>query len=326
MVVKANNSIEIAKEVFSTEIDSLKAVQDSLDENFVKAIELILATSGKVIVTGMGKSGHIAAKIAATLASTGTPAFFVHPAEMGHGDLGMLSAQDIVIAISYSGNTEELKKVLNPMKKLGLKLISITGFIDSVLAKNSDVVLLTPITKEACPLDLAPTSSTTAALVMGDALAVTLMKCKNFQKQDFARSHPLGALGKSFIQVSEIMRKSDDIPSVNQDASFKDVLEEINSKSIGFTVVTDKSGKLVGTITDGDLRRAQIKFNTECFSKQASEIMNTNPKVAANDTFANRAADIMKEFRISTLLIVDKDYYPVGILDLKDMLAEGFVI
>lgn len=320
------NSVEIAAEVFDIEIKSLEAVKAALDLNFDKAIEMLLQTKGKIIVTGMGKSGHIGAKIAATLASTGSPAFFVHPGEMGHGDLGMLSQNDIVLAISYSGNTEELRKVLNPIKKMGLKLISITGFAESILAKNSDVALLTPIVKEACPLDLAPSSSTTAALVLGDALAITLMKIKNFQKQDFARSHPLGALGKSFVQVSGIMRASDEIPKVNPEAGLEEILKEITSKSMGFTTVVDKEGKLLGAITDGDLRRAQIKFAKEIFSKAANEIMNTNPKTATPDTFANRAGDIMKEFRISSLIIVNEKFMPIGILDLKDMLAEGFII
>lgn len=328
MISKANNtnSIQIANEVFDVEIQSLEAVKATIDENFTKAVDMILATKGKVIVTGMGKSGHIGAKIAATLASTGTPAFFVHPAEMGHGDLGMLSQDDIVLAISYSGNTEELRKVLNPIKKLGLQLISITGFHDSVLAKSSDVTLLTPITQEACPLDLAPTSSTTVALVIGDALAVALMKHKNFQKQDFAKSHPLGSLGKSFVQIAELMRVSTDIPKVSPSANLEEVLQEISSKAMGFTNVVDHNNKLLGTITDGDLRRAQMKFAKDIFDKTAEELMNTNPKTATPDTFASRAADIMKEFRISTLVIVDNNFSPIGVLDLKDMLAEGFIV
>jgi len=322
---KKLNYLAIAQEVFGIEIQSLEEVLNSLDENFNKAVELILQTNGRVVVTGMGKSGHIGAKIAATLASTGTPAFFVHPAEMGHGDLGMLKSDDIVLALSFSGNTEELRKVLTPIKKLGVSLISITGKKESALALHSDVVLLTPITKEACPLDLAPTSSTTAALVMGDALAVALMQHKNFQKQDFARSHPLGSLGKSFVQVSEIMRDRE-LPQVSLEADLNKVLAEINDKGLGFTIVLDKSGKLAGAITDGDLRRAQIKFATEIFDKAAAQLMNTEPKTAKPDTFANRAAEIMKEHRISSLVIVDDANYPVGILDLKDMLSEGFVI
>ena len=320
-----NTSIEIAKQVFETETASLELVKDSLDENFTKAVDLMLKVTGRVVVTGMGKSGHIGAKIAATLASTGTPSFFVHPAEMGHGDLGMLKSDDLVLALSFSGNTGELKKVLPPIKKLGVPLISITGGKESSLAQFSDVTLHTPITEEACPLDLAPTSSTTAALVMGDALAVALMKHKNIQEKDFAKSHPLGSLGRSFIQISEIMRQKS-LPQVDSDSDLKTVLEEINSKSLGFTLVVDKDSKVVGSITDGDLRRAQIKFSEEVFKKHASELMNPQPKLVTPDTLATRAADIMKEHRISSLIIVDSDNKPLGVLDLKDMLAEGFVI
>jgi arabinose-5-phosphate isomerase len=273
----------------------------------------------------MGKSGHIGAKIAATLASTGTPAFFVHPAEMGHGDLGMLKSDDLVLALSFSGNTEELRKVLPAIKKLGVPLISITAGKDSALAQVSDLVLLTPITQEACPLDLAPTSSTTATLVMGDALAVALMKAKNFQAHDFARSHPLGSLGRSFMQISEIMRTTE-IPSVNKNADLKTVLQEIDAKSLGFTTIIDTNGQILGIITDGDLRRAQIKFGADVFNKLASQIMNNNPKTITPDTLASQAAEILKSYRISSLVVVDNQKIPLGIIDLKDMLAEGFVI
>ena len=318
-------SLDIAKQVFETEAASLELVKNSLDENFTKAVDLMLKVTGRVVVTGMGKSGHIGAKIAATLASTGTPSFFVHPAEMGHGDLGMLKSDDLVLALSFSGNTGELKKVLPPIKKLGVPLISITGGKESSLAQFSDVVLHTPITEEACPLDLAPTSSTTVALVMGDALAVALMKHKNIQEKDFAKSHPLGSLGRSFIQISEIMRQKS-LPQVSADSNLQKVLEEINAKSLGFTLVVDKDSKVVGSITDGVLRRAQLKFSEEVFKKQASELMNPQPKLVTPDTLATRAADIMKEHRISSLIIVDSDNKPLGVLDLKDMLAEGFVI
>ncbi len=322
---KQAESLLIAQEVFQTEIDSIIAVKDILGEEFNKAVELILKVEGRVVVTGMGKSGHIGAKIAATLASTGTPSFFVHPAEMGHGDLGMLKASDLVIALSFSGNTEELRKILAPIKKLGVPLVAITGGKESTLAGFADIVLYTPITKEACPLDLAPTSSTTVALVMGDALAVALMKHKNFQEQDFARSHPLGSLGRSFVQISEIMRAKE-IPQVASEADFKTVLVEINSKKFGFTTVIDAKKQIVGTITDGDLRRAQIKYGPETFNKKAIDIMNLQPKLVSPDTLATRAAEIMKEHRISSLVVVDSDSKPIGILDLKDMLAEGFVI
>ena len=322
---KQTCSLQIAREVFDIESETLSLVKSQLDSSFEKSVELILQVKGRVVVTGMGKSGHIGAKIAATLASTGTPAFFVHPAEMGHGDLGMLKSDDLVLALSFSGNTDELRKVLPAIKKLGVPLISITSGKDSALARVSDCVLLTPITQEACPLDLAPTSSTTATLVMGDALAVALMKAKNFQAQDFARSHPLGSLGRSFIQISQIMRTTE-IPSVDSNANLQEILQEIDQKSLGFTVVTDKNGQILGIITDGDLRRAQIKFGAEVFNKLAFEIMNKNPKTITPDTLATQAAEILKSYRISSLVVVDNQKIPLGTLDLKDMLAEGFVI
>lgn len=322
---KQTSSLQIAREVFDIESETLSLVKSQLDSSFEKSVELILQVKGRVVVTGMGKSGHIGAKIAATMASTGTPAFFVHPAEMGHGDLGMLKSDDLVLALSFSGNTDELKKVLPAIKKLGVPLISITSGKDSALARVSDCVLLTPITQEACPLDLAPTSSTTATLVMGDALAVALMKAKNFQAQDFARSHPLGSLGRSFIQISQIMRTTE-IPSVDSSANLQEILQEIDQKSLGFTVVTDKNGQILGIITDGDLRRAQIKFGPQVFGKLAFEIMNSNPKTITPDTLATQAAEILKSYRISSLVVVDNQKIPLGILDLKDMLAEGFVI
>lgn len=316
---------EIAQEVFNTEIAVLEDVKNALDDNFEKAVELLSKTTGRVVVTGMGKSGHIASKIAATLASTGTSSFFVHPAEMGHGDLGMLKKDDVVLALSFSGNTEELRKVLAPMKKLGVPMISITGGKNSILAEYSDFVLYTPVKKEACPLDLAPTSSTTAALVIGDALAVALMKIKNIQEKDFAASHPLGSLGRSFMQVSEIMR-SKSIPKIDESTSFINLVKEIDEKSLGFTVVVNKGNSVVGMVTDGDIRRSNIKFGPEIFQKKASDIMNVSPKTIEKSAFASRAAELMKEYRISSLVVVDENNQAIGIIDLKDMLAEGFVI
>jgi arabinose-5-phosphate isomerase len=316
---------EIAQEVFDTEISVLEETKNSLDENFDKAVDLISKTKGRVVVTGMGKSGHIGSKIAATLASTGTPAFFVHPAEMGHGDLGMLKKDDLVLALSFSGNTEELRKVLAPLKRLGLPLISITGGKNSVLAEYSDYVLHTPVAKEACPLDLAPTSSTTAALVMGDALAIALMKVNNIQKEDFAASHPLGSLGRSFIQVSEMMR-SKSVPKVFADTSYEDLIKEIDDKSLGFAFVVGEKEVLIGMVTDGDIRRSNLKFKAEIFNKKTSELMNKTPKTILKTAFASRAAELMKEYRISSLVVVNEENQAIGVIDLKDMLAEGFVI
>lgn len=318
------NSLELAKSVFADEIAALQGVADSLTDSFNQACSMILETKGRVVVTGMGKSGHIGAKIAATLASTGTPAFFVHPGEMGHGDLGMLTEDDIVIGISFSGKTDELRKVLAPIKRLGVKLISITGNTAGVLAEFSDCILHTPISREACPLDLAPTSSTTAALVMGDALAVALMKQRNFREVDFAKSHPLGTLGKSLLLVSELMREEKDMPKVGDDASLEDVLTEIDKKSLGFTTVL-KGEALVGMITDGDLRRAQIKFKNDLANKTAKEIMSTNPKTIKKDSVALEALKLMEEHRISNLVVLDEVDHPVGIVDLKDFLVAGLL-
>lgn len=320
-----NSYIQAVKKVFDEETTALISVSESLDSVSIdKALDLILKVTGRVIVTGMGKSGHIGAKIAATLASTGTPAFFIHPAEMGHGDLGMLKSDDLVLGISFSGQTEELRKMLAPIKKIGVPLISITGNENSVLAQYSDVVLLTPIPREACPLDLAPTSSTTAALVMGDALAVALMEARGFKAKDFARSHPLGSLGKSFILVEEIMRKSVEVPSVQLDASFDKVLLEINDKKLGFTTVVNSENILQGIITDGDLRRVQIKFKEQIFSKNASEIMSSSPKTTKAHELASNALKLMNEHRISDLVVLDEKSKAIGVLDLKDLLNAGF--
>jgi arabinose-5-phosphate isomerase len=312
-------ALETARSVFADEIKALEIVAAALNENFQKAVDAI------VKIKGMGKSGHIGAKIAATLASTGTPAFFVHPAEMGHGDLGMLTQDDAVIAISFSGKTDELRKVLSPIKRLGVPLISITGNADSVLGEFSDCILLTPITKEACPLDLAPTSSTTAALVMGDALAIALMRRRDFREEDFARSHPLGSLGKSLLLVSDLMRKEQQVPAVQLDTPHLKLLEEINAKRLGLTTVVDKQGKLKGIITDGDLRRAQIKFSKEIFDKQAQEIMATEPKTINANSAAITALKIMEEHRISNLIVLDAESKPCGIVDLKDFLQAGLL-
>jgi arabinose-5-phosphate isomerase len=317
--------LAMGRELFQEEAQALIEVKNSLDINFEKAVEIMAATKGRVVVTGMGKSGHIGAKIAATLASTGTPAFFVHPAEMGHGDLGMLTADDVVLAISFSGNTEELRKVLPAIKKLQTPLISITGNSDSLLAQYSAATLSTPIKREACPLNLAPTSSTTAALVMGDALSVALMQYKGFKEEDFAKSHPLGSLGKSFILVAELMRPEQEVPKVSENLAFKEILEEISAKGLGLTTVLNEKNELIGIITDGDLRRAQLKFAAEVFSKTASEIMTKNPKTGKETTLAVDALKIMNKHRIADIVIVDSNNKPIGILDLKDFLAAGFL-
>lgn len=315
-------------QVLEIESQALKDLITDIEKNqskaFESAIELLLNCKGKIVVTGMGKSGHIGSKIAATFASTGSPSFFVHPAELSHGDFGMLSKDDLMLALSFSGETDELKKVLTSIKRSGLKLISITGKEDSTLSGNSDVALFIKIEKEACPLNLAPTASTTATLALGDALAVTLMQAKNFTKEDFAKSHPGGSLGKKLITVSDIMRKNTDVPKISPEASFKDIVEEINNKKLGFTTVLENN-KLSGSITDGDIRRALLKHQNNLSSMKAKDLMNKNPKTIKEDDLAVTALNIMEEFRISDLIVLDKNQSVVGIVDLKDLLKAGII-
>ncbi len=317
--------LDQAFEVLTLEADSILAMRDRLGIEFELAVEWLIACTGKVVVTGMGKSGHIATKIAATLASTGTPAFFVHPAELRHGDFGMLEERDIIIALSSSGETQEIKVVLDPIKRLGLKLIAFTGNPDSSLAKAADVVLDVGVDREACPLNLAPTSSTTAALAMGDALALVLMSQKGFQKEDFALSHPGGNLGKQLLSVADVMRSGIQVPTVGLGADHSVILDEIDKKKLGFTAVVDDEGQLHGVITDGDLRRATIKFGQEIFAKIASELMTKNPKTISSNCLAVAALKAMEQHSIADLLILDEQERPIGLIDLKDLLKAGII-
>jgi arabinose-5-phosphate isomerase len=314
-----------ARQVLEMEAEAILSLRERLDESFDKAAELVLKCTGKVVVTGMGKSGHIATKIAATLASTGTPAFFVHPAELHHGDFGMLDPKDIVIALSGSGETQEIKLALEPIKRLGLPLIALTGNLQSTLARYSEVALDVAVDREACPLNLAPTSSTTAALAMGDALAVVVMTRRGFKAEDFARSHPGGNLGRKLITVKDIMRSGMAIPEVDLTAGYNRVLSEIDAKRLGFTTVCDPDGKLQGVITDGDLRRAQVKFGTDVFNRVANEIMTGAPKTISESSLAVEALRIMEKHSISDLMIVDEKNAPTGVIHLKDLLHAGVV-
>jgi arabinose-5-phosphate isomerase len=316
--------LKSARRVLELEAQALTNLAKNLNKNFEEAISLILGTKGRVVVTGMGKSGHIAGKIAATLASTGTPSFFVHPAELAHGDFGMLTHEDIVIAISNSGETNEVTSILVPIKRRGLKLIGITSNPASTLAEYSDVFLDLGINEEACPLNLAPTTSTTATLALGDALAITLMNERNFSREDFAQFHPGGALGRSLIKVADVMRQGSElIPSVSVSSGYQEVLEEITRKKLGFSCVVNQAGQLAGMITDGDLRRSQLKFGPEAYKKKACEIMNESPKVIAESALASEAIKLMEDYRISDLVIVSLDKKPLGVLDLKDLLKVG---
>ncbi len=327
--ITVSKHIQNALNVLDIEGQAIKEliadIEKNQPSNFNLAIELMLLCKGRIVVTGMGKSGHIGSKIAATLASTGSPAFFVHPAELLHGDFGMLTKSDVMLALSFSGETDELRKVLLPIKRQGIKLISITGNEASTLAQNSDVALFVKVSKEACPLNLAPTASTTATLALGDAIAITLMQAKDFTESDFAKSHPGGSLGKMLIKAKDVMRESDEMPKVNEETPFYKILEEINAKKLGFTTVLDKNNKLLGTITDGDLRRGYLKFQSNISEKMAKDIMNPKPKTISSEDLAVSAIKIMEEFRISDLIVIDNSGKPLGIVDLKDLLKAGVV-
>lgn len=308
------DALKIAKEVFATEAKAIEDLALNLDENFSKAIELMLHTKGRCIVSGMGKSGHIGAKIAATLASTGTPSFFIHPGEALHGDLGMLTPEDVLIAISNSGETEEILKIIPAIKKRKIPLIVMCGKKNSTLVKQSDIFLNIAVEKEACPLQLAPMSSTTATLVMGDALAAALMKVRNFKPDDFALFHPGGSLGRKLLtRVSDLM-VSKNLPIVHPDTEFNDLVDVMTSGKLGLCVVLENE-KLVGIITDGDLRRALKTSDKPRFDFRAKEIMSTNPKVVDADAMASEAEEIMLKHKIKEI-IVGKEERVVGIIQL----------
>lgn len=308
------NSIEIAKEVFKTEAEAIGHLSKNLDDNFTKAIDLILNTKGRCVVSGMGKSGHIGAKIAATLASTGTPSFFIHPGEALHGDLGMLTCDDVLIAISNSGETEELLKIVPVIKRRKISLIVMSGNLKSTLAKQGDICLNISITKEACPLNLAPMSSTTATLVMGDALAATLMKARNFKPDDFALFHPGGSLGRKLLTKVKDLMVSENLPIVHPETEFNDLVNVMTSGKLGLCIVLEDE-KLVGIITDGDLRRALKASDKPRFDFRAKEIMSTNPKLVDADAMASEAEEIMLKYKIKEIIVGKKEKV-VGIIQL----------
>lgn len=308
------NTLEIAKEVFEKEAQAILDLAKNLDENFNQAINLMLNTKGRCIVSGMGKSGHIGAKIAATLASTGTPSFFIHPGEALHGDLGMLTPEDVLIAISNSGETEEILKIIPAIKNRKIPLIVMCGKENSTLVKQGDVFLNIAVEKEACPLQLAPMSSTTATLVMGDALAAALMKARNFKPNDFALFHPGGSLGRKLLTKVKDLMVSNDLPIVHPDTEFNDLVDVMTSGKLGLCVVLENE-KLVGIITDGDLRRALKASDKPRFGFKAKEIMSTNPKVVDADAMASEAEEIMLKHKIKEI-VVSKEDKVVGIIQL----------
>lgn len=319
--------LEIARRVLQIEADAVYALKERLNGDFVKAIEILLACQGKVVVTGMGKSGLICHKIAATMASTGTPTFFLHPAEGIHGDLGMLSRGDVVIAVSYSGETEEICRILPVIKRMGLPLIAMSGRPTSTLGIAGDVHLDVSVAEEACPLGLAPTASTTATLAMGDALAVALLNERGFRAEDFAMFHPGGALGKKLLlRVEDLMHKGADIPLVSPDTLLRDALFEITSKKLGVTGVVDAAGLLLGVFTDGDLRR-MMERGLETLQLPIAEAMSTSPKRILRRNLAAKALQIMEQHAITSLFVFEDEQsqVPIGIIHLHDLLRAGVV-
>ena len=312
--------IKLGREVLAIEAAAVSGLARSIDADFVRAVRMILGAAGRVIVTGVGKSGHIARKIAATLASTGTPAYFVHAAEAAHGDLGMITCDDVVVALSNSGTTSEVLTIAPPIKRHGAKLIAMTGHPDSALAKLADVHLDATIEREACPLNLAPTASTTAALALGDALAVALLDARGFGPEDFARSHPGGALGRRLLtRVADIMRTGERIPRVPEAASFNEALLEVTRGGMGMTAIVDAGNHPLGIFTDGDLRRL-LGSGADLRSLAVRDVMTRNPRTIGPDALAAEAAAHMEERRISQILVLDADKVLVGALNTHDLM------
>lgn len=321
--MKSNSIISNGKEVIRIESEAIADLQKSINGDFVNAVETIFSSRGRVVLTGMGKSGLIARKIVATLNSTGTAAIYLHPTDALHGDLGMVRSEDVVILISKSGETEEIINLLPMLKRLNVKLIAMCGNKDSRLARESDILLSIEVKEEACPYDLAPTASTTATLVLGDALAVSLLKKRNFTAQDFALLHPGGSLGKRLsLKIKEVMITGEKIPKVNKNATMKDVIFEITSKRLGTTCVIDEKGKLSGIITDGDLRRV-LEKSLNISGLSAKDVMTSNPKVMQEDFLASFALQQMENFKITSLVIVDDKKTPIGIIHLHDLINLG---
>lgn len=312
--------LEIAKAVVQTEADSILMLKDRIDQTFNDACQLMLSCQGKVILIGMGKSGHIAKKIAATLASTGTPSFYVHPGEAGHGDLGMVNDKDVVIIISYSGESDEIITLLPSIKRLNIAMISMTGNSSSTIAEESDVHLDVSVDQEACPHNLTPTSSTTVALVMGDAIAITLLNARGFTPEDFAKSHPSGALGRRLLTlVSNIMKSADDIPIVSKETSIIDSLLVMSQKSLGMVLITDKNNTLLGIFTDGDLRRA-IEKNINFQDLSIKDVMTQNCKSIQPNKPALVALQMMEEYSLNSLPVVDDNNQVIGAINMHTLM------
>jgi arabinose-5-phosphate isomerase len=319
MAMTKKDIIQTGKQVLEIEAKAVRSLASRLDDEFVAAVELLSRKHSRVIVTGMGKSGLVGRKIAATLSSCGTPALYIHPAEAGHGDLGMIVKDDIMIAISYSGETKEISYLLEFVKRIGIKLIGITGNKNSKLAKYSDIVLETKVEKEAGPADVVPTASSTAALAMGDALAIALMKKKAFGVKDFVFFHPRGEAGKKLIKIRDLMHRGNSVPRVNINLSMRKVIDEISSKKLGMTCVIDKDENLIGIITDGDLRRALQRFGKDFLNKRAKDCMTENPLTIEKNNLATKALHIMEENKITSLIVKSKEGKIEGIIHLHDL-------
>ncbi len=317
--------LKLAGEVLTIESRAVDALRGRLNDDFIAACKLCLQTPGRVVVSGMGKSGHVSNKIAATLASTGTPAFFMHPAEASHGDLGMITGQDLLLAISYSGETAEVITILPVVKRMGAKLLSMTGNPKSTMARAADVHLDISVAEEACPLNLAPTASTTATLAMGDALAVALLKSRGFTAEDFARSHPSGSLGKRLLlRVSDVMRSGDRVPAVQADVSLRDGLMEMTDKGLGMTAIVGKDLALEGVFTDGDLRRT-LDSGADIHKTKISDVMHSDCKTTSADVLAAEALHLLEENKITSLLVTDENNRLVGALNIHDLFREGLM-
>lgn len=324
-VLSNEELLALARETLEIESRAVGEVSAKLSEDFARACRLCIATTGRVVVTGMGKSGHIASKIAATLASTGTPAFFMHPAEASHGDLGMITAQDLLLAISYSGETDEIVTILPLVKRMGARLVSMTGKPSSTLATAADVHIDVGVTEEACPLNLAPTASTTATLAMGDALAVALLKSRGFTAEDFARSHPSGSLGKRLLlRVSDVMRTGEQVPAVEADVRLRDGLMEMTEKGLGMTAIVDADRRILGIFTDGDLRRA-LDDGADVHKTTMREVMHSNCKTTQADVLAAAAVHTLEENKITSLLVADDDDRLIGALNIHDLFRAGIM-
>ncbi len=320
MTMNAPDIITLAQRTLAIEQEALGECAARIDAQFVQAVQLCLACTGRIVVTGMGKSGHIGRKIAATLASTGSPAFFVHPAEASHGDLGMLTAADVVLAISNSGESGELTAILPLIKRMGAPLIAMTGVPSSSLGQHADVCISSAVSREACPLNLAPTASTTAQLALGDALAVVLLEAKGFGAEDFARSHPGGALGRRLLtRVGDVMRAGDAAPRVGADASLSELMREMSAKGLGAAAIVDVNGKPIGVFTDGDLRR-HIEKGTDLRSQSAGQLMHAQPRSIRDNALAVDAASLMEQHHINSVLVIDEAGVLVGALNTHDLM------